>query len=381
MKPQLFAFLSLLVLTACGAGADATESDRTTQVSDSAGVSNPVSGVSQVADQQPGQAPVSRSRVKFAHLDIDLGTVYQEAVFPLVFPFEVDGPDPVTITSLNASCGCTSIELFVDDQPWPLNTPIPAASKGEVRGEFSSAHYLNVKSSTVRLRGNALNLPQTLNVQAFIRRHFELVPGQVRFGQVTARSLKAQRLVKKIKITSDQDFTIKSWTRLPQGIEARLLDTHETLEDGRHVRYLEVSLTEKAGAGSLMKSIQAMTSSGRLLEVQVNANIVGPVRYAPEEFLKFGTVNQGASPKRVIKILATTSEMPIPEPKVEFLGPEVFNWRLAEKVPGQEWVVRFQLSAEAPIGRHGGRLKISFPNDPDVPSHEIKVNAMVRKAP
>jgi uncharacterized protein DUF1573 len=389
MKLQLLAILPLLALMACGSGEDVSNVSASTNAAlNSAAGNGTAAAATNSAElgslplaQEPEPTPASRSRLKFTYLDIDLGSIYQETILPLSFPFVVDGPDPATITSLNASCGCTSIELYVENEAWPLNTPIPAGSNCEVRGEFNSAHYLNVKSSTVRLRGNALNLPLTLNVQAFIRKHFELSPGTVRFGQVTARSLAAQPVVKKVKVTSADDFTIKSWTRLPQGLEARLLDTHETREDGRHVRYLEITLTDKVGAGNLMKSIQAETSVGRLLEVQINANVVGPVRYAPEEFLKFGAVNQGSSPKRAIKILATSAETLLPEPKVEFLGPEVFSWKLAEKVPGKEWVVRFQLSADTPIGRHGGRLKISYPDDPDIPSHEINVNAMVRKAP
>ena len=372
--------LSLLLVPACGGSdepaaaqtpADAGEGATTSLTAEAS--TTPVG--ESLASVQGG----SRSRVKFEFLDLDLGGVYQENTVEIRFPFEIDGPDPVTITGMDASCGCSEVSLEVEGEPYPINTPIKAGAKGAVVGTFSGAQYLNVKTSTIRVLGNGMNLPLTLNLQAFVRRHFEISPGTARFGQQLVRNLKDNPATQRIKITGREAFVIKSWKMIPQGVEVEVDDEVQNLEDGRQVRYLTLKLTEAVPAGVFMRSVQAETSLGRDLEVHMYANVVGPVQYAPEEFLKFGAVTEGTLTKRQVKILASDPTITLPEPKIEFAGPEYFTWKLVEKAPGREWIVRFQLSETAPIGRHGGRLMISFPADADLPPREIKVSAMVRR--
>lgn len=372
---------STLLLASCG-GSDessvaATPAANTDQPSSSASLAAQAS-TTPVGERDP-QVAGSGSRVKFEFLDLDLGVVYQENEVEIRFPFVLDGPDPVTITGMDASCGCSQVSLEVEGKPYPLNTPIKAGSKGAIVGTFNAAQYLNVKTSTIRVLGNALNLPITLNLQAHIRRHFEISPGTVRFGQQMVRSLRDQPAVQKVKVTGRVAFEIKKWKTIPQGVEAKVLDEVQNLEDGRQSRWIELKLTDAVPSGVFMRSVQAETTLGRDLEIHMYANIVGPVQYAPEEFLKFGAVNEGTLTKRQVKILASDPTITLPTPKIEFAGPEHFTYKLVEKEPGREWVVRFELSADAPIGRHGGRLIITFPDDDGLASREIKVSAMVRR--
>ncbi|MCH2100625.1 MAG: DUF1573 domain-containing protein [Planctomycetes bacterium] len=374
--------LPLFLLPACS-GSDETNASPQQPVADDGGASTtrPTAEVSTIpigeslASVQGG----SRSRVRFEFLDLDLGVVYQENTAEIRYPFEVDGSDPVTITGLDASCGCSEVSLEVEGESYPINTPIKAGAKGAVVGTFNAANYLNVKTATIRVLGNAMNLPLTLNLQTFVRRHFEISPGTARFGQQLARDLKENPVTQRIKVTAREPFEIKSWKMIPQGVEVDVDTDVQNLEDGRQVRYLTLKLTEAVPAGVFMRSVQAETSLGRDLEVHLYANVVGPVQYAPEEFLKFGAVTQGTLTKRQVKILASDPTITLPDPKIEFAGPEHFTWKLVEKEPGREWIVRFQLSETAPIGRHGGRLMISFPKDANLPSCEIKVSAMVRR--
>ncbi len=386
-KVHLIPWILTLALAACGGGSEGDSANSSAGGSaaggaDAAAISNTPAAQDSASTLAAGETvQASRSRLKFEQMDMDLGELFQETDVPISFPFTVDGPDPITISHLKASCGCTDIFLSVGGKEWPMNTPIPAGSEGAIEGTFTSAQYQNVKTSTITIRGNGLGLPAVLNLQAFIRRHFELSPSGVRFGQVSARTLKASPYTKKVKITSSEPMEIKSWKRLPAGIDVKVLDESETLEDGRQVTYIEISINEKHGAGMVNRSLLASTSVGRDLEIHVSGNIVGPVRFAPQDFLKFGAVNQGMAVKRVVKIIATSSEETLPKPTVDFIGPEVFGWKLNEKEPGREWVVRFTLSDQAEIGRHGGILKISFPSETGIEPHEIKVSALVRKAP
>jgi hypothetical protein len=210
-KVSLLSLLLSLSLLSCGSGED----DATAEVPP-----NP-SAISQNPLQKPilvlsAETQPSSSRLKFERMDLDLGELYQQTDVPISFPFEVDGPDPVTISYLKASCGCTDVGLSVDGKEWPLNTPIPSGSKGAIEGTFTSAKYQNVKTSTISIRGNGLGLPVVLNLKAFVRRHFELSPASVRFGQISALSLKTSPYKKRVKILSSEPMEIKSWKRLPK---------------------------------------------------------------------------------------------------------------------------------------------------------------------
>jgi hypothetical protein len=375
---RLFLLPTLLLAAACGGSDEGTST--TTPVSGDAGAGEArLTAETSTTPVGLGDRAASRSRVDFELLDLDLGVIYQESTVEIRFPFSLDGPDPVTITGLDASCGCSEVSLEVEGEPYPLNTPIKAGSNGAIVGTFNGANYLNVKTSTIRVLGNAMNLPLTLNLKAFVRKHFEVSPGSVRFGQQLVRNLREESVERRVKVTSREPFEIREWKMVPQGVEVRVEDEMEMLEDGRQVRYLTVALTGAVPAGALMRSVQAATSLGRDLEFHVYANVVGPVQYAPEEFLKFGAVTEGKAVKRQIKILATDPGLKLPTPKVEFVGPEHFTVKLVEKVPGQEWVVRCELADSAPIGRHGGRLVISYPDDETLSPREIKVSAMVRR--
>jgi len=371
----------LLTLCACGGSSAETSQEVGGSLEESQPSASLAAGVPEQAAQSPQSGVASRSRAVFSRTDLDLGTLFQQTEVPISFPFAVEGPDPITITGLDASCGCTGVELEVDGKPWPLKTPIPAGSQGAIKGTFTSAHYLNVKPSTVTVKGNALNLPMALNLKAFIRRHFEVSPSAARFGQLLIQNLRTEPVSQKIRVIGREPFEIRSWKRLPQGVQAKLLPEATMLEDGRQERHLEITLDGQLSAGSFMKSILAETTLDIDLEVQILANVVGPVRFAPEEFLKFGVVSQGTPTKRQVKILASDPSVTLSAPTVEFLGPDVFSYKLVEKQPGVEWVVRFELKADTPIGRHGGRLVIRFPNEDGLAEREIKVSALVRTAP
>lgn len=371
---------STLLLASCG-GSDDTTADAADLGQGSEASTASLAGqpsTLSVGERDP-KAPGSSSRVKFEFLDLDLGFVYQENEVEIRFPFVLEGPDPVTITGMDPSCGCSEVSLEVEGKPYPINTPIKAGSSCAIVGTFNAAQYLNVKTSTIRVLGNAINLPITLNLRAYIRRHFEISPGTVRFGQQMVRALRDEPAVQKVKVTGRAAFEVKSWKMIPQGVEVKVLDEVQDLGDGRQSRWIELKLTDAIPSGVFMRSVQAETTLGRDLEIHMYANIVGPVQFAPEEFLKFGAVTEGTLTKRQVKILASDPTITLPTPKIEFAGPEYFTWKLVEKEPGREWVIRFELSAEAPIGRHGGRLMISFPDDDGLASREIKVSAMVRR--
>ena len=171
MKLARLLLLLPCLLVACGGSDESPETEGQTPATSAAQDSSAPDGARLTAETST--KPIgeslqsvqggSRSRVQFEFLDLDLGVIYQENTTEIRFPFVVEGPDPVTITGMDASCGCSEVSLEVEGKPYPINTPIKAGAKGAVVGTFNAAQYLNTKTSTIRVMGNAMNLPITLN--------------------------------------------------------------------------------------------------------------------------------------------------------------------------------------------------------------------------
>ena len=324
----------------------------------------------------------SDSRIQFEVHDLDLKEVYQDQEFQVEFPFQVEGKDDVVFTGLETTCGCTDAYVNVNGKKYVLNALIPAGSKGVLHATFTSAKYRKEKNSVITLRGNAANLPEKLTLYAFVKPVFEYEPSQVRFGNVMASGLREEDPVKVIKVIAKEPFEIKKWRRLPMGVTITDTGRVETGANGlEQHRWFEIELGEEVNPGVLYQSAIADTTLGNPMEVVMHANVVGPVKYFPEQRLWFGTVNQGQTPVRVLKVVSTMEDIPLIVPKVVFEGADVFNVVTAEKTPGKEFVVRVKMKGNAPLGRHGGTLKLIYPEGSTMKNHQILVSAIVRKAP
>ncbi len=325
-----------------------------------------------------GQNPQpSRSRLDFEFDEIDFGTIYQQQEFEVNFPFTVEGPDPVTLLALDPTCGCTDVYLTVNDKNWELGKPIPAGSKGEVRGMFHSNTYVDLKTSIIHITGDFINVGLRLHLQAFIRRHFKVTPSNLGLGTVSVGQLASAPVKAKFKVTGSEPFKVLRWSQLPRGIEVVEIGEPEMLEDGRQVRHFEVSLNDKNSAGALFQRLQAETSLHKPLTVDVSAQLLGPVQFKPST-LRFGAVNHGLTPRRALQIIATDPAASLPTPKIEFAGSEQYTWQLTERIPGREWVVRVHFDGDVDPGRFAGQLKVSFPAEVGVAQQVVKVSALVR---
>jgi hypothetical protein len=79
----------------------------------------------------------------------DFGTIAQGDVVEQVFKFTNTGNQPLIITDVKTSCGCT--------QPvWPRN-PIMPGDKGEIKVGFNSAGKSNKQTKVLPIISNATN--------------------------------------------------------------------------------------------------------------------------------------------------------------------------------------------------------------------------------
>ena len=79
----------------------------------------------------------------------DFGDIFQGDVVEQVFKFTNTGNQPLIITNIQTSCGCTTPE-------WPRN-PIMPGGKGEIKVGFNSAGKLNKQSKSLPIISNASN--------------------------------------------------------------------------------------------------------------------------------------------------------------------------------------------------------------------------------
>lgn len=79
----------------------------------------------------------------------DFGDIYQGDVVEQVFKFTNTGNQPLIITNIQTSCGCTTPE-------WPRN-PIMPGGKGEIKVGFNSTGKLNKQTKNLPIISNASN--------------------------------------------------------------------------------------------------------------------------------------------------------------------------------------------------------------------------------
>jgi hypothetical protein len=80
----------------------------------------------------------------------DFGDIYQNDKVDHTFYFTNTGNEPLIITNVQVSCGCTT------PKGWPRD-PIPPGGKGEVTISFNSTGKMGVQNKLVTMVTNAIN--------------------------------------------------------------------------------------------------------------------------------------------------------------------------------------------------------------------------------
>jgi hypothetical protein len=80
----------------------------------------------------------------------DFGTIVQGDKVEHTFYFTNTGNEPLIITNVQVSCGCTT------PKGWPRD-PIPPGARGEITVSFNSAGKMGMQNKPVTLVTNAVN--------------------------------------------------------------------------------------------------------------------------------------------------------------------------------------------------------------------------------
>ncbi|HEY9009278.1 DUF1573 domain-containing protein [Ohtaekwangia sp.] len=99
------------------------------------------------------QAPVSKAKgpvITFEKKTHDFGQIVQGDKVEQVFKFTNTGNEPLIITNVQVTCGCTT------PKGWPRD-PIQPGGKGEITIAFNSAGKIGRQDKVVTIVSNAAN--------------------------------------------------------------------------------------------------------------------------------------------------------------------------------------------------------------------------------
>lgn len=106
---------------------------------------NQVATPANVQSAEPAD-PAASGEFQFEEMEYDFGTIEEGEVIDHVFTFTNTGQAPLVISSVQASCGCTSPD-------W-TKTPIKPGEEGFVKVNFNSTAKSGIQSPTVTIQAN-----------------------------------------------------------------------------------------------------------------------------------------------------------------------------------------------------------------------------------
>ena len=139
----LFCFSAFLLLSCGNRNSELTVSD----------IKNPMT-----ADGMNEQQKASLPDIKFDELSYDFGKVIQGEVLSYTFHFKNVGKSSLLISSVEASCGCTT--------SIPPKAPIRPGEKGEISITFDSKHKNGEVTSYLVVTANTYPAQTVLTVNA-----------------------------------------------------------------------------------------------------------------------------------------------------------------------------------------------------------------------
>ncbi len=165
----LVACTCLFMMSACnqsqgeesGDSADAPAKEQTTVESKPATTeTTPAADANKAAgaDAAAEADDTPKTKIEFAEMTHDFGTIDEGDKVSHVFKFTNAGEEPLIINSAKGSCGCTVPE-------WPRD-PIAPGGEGEIKVEFNSKGKKNKQTKTVTINANTDPNPTRLTIKA-----------------------------------------------------------------------------------------------------------------------------------------------------------------------------------------------------------------------
>jgi len=109
----------------------------------------------------------AKAKITFEKLAHDYGTINQGADGNCVFLFKNDGNAPLILSSVRASCGCTT-------PSWTRDPIMPGAS-GDIKVRYDT-NRVGAFSKTITVNSNAENATLTLRISGTVNANQPITP-------------------------------------------------------------------------------------------------------------------------------------------------------------------------------------------------------------
>ncbi len=114
--------------------------------------------------------PTSKSKLEFSETSHDFGEIIQGDKVSYVFKFKNTGSEPLVLSNVMTTCGCTATS-------WPRQ-PIPPNGSGEIAATFNSAGKMGKQNKYITVVSNASNGNQRVNIICYVKQKIGTTPGK-----------------------------------------------------------------------------------------------------------------------------------------------------------------------------------------------------------
>jgi hypothetical protein len=106
--------------------------------------------------QSNGEKKSNGAVLTFVETSHDFGDIYQGDKVSTVFKFQNSGNEPLILSNVSTTCGCTAPN-------WPKE-PIAPGKSGEITVTFNSAGKMGVQNKVVTIYSNAVNAQERVKI-------------------------------------------------------------------------------------------------------------------------------------------------------------------------------------------------------------------------
>lgn len=253
----------------------------------------------------------------------DFGTVARSAKTEHRFPITNIYQQPMQISSVRASCGCTT--------PIIEKQILQPGETGSILARFNTGTHTGQKKATLTVSiTSPVHTELQLNVQGYIRSDIVFNPVEVNFGTVPEGAGKT--LDVDLAYAGRSDWKVLDITAAEPYLKPSIQEVSR--KNGQVSYKISVELLGNAPAGTIQTQLTLQTNDNRLTKVPlaVSGLIQSDLEVSPQQLalgeLKAGEtvvhrfVVRGAKPFRILEIQAEDMEIqfePTEEPKTAHL--------------------------------------------------------------
>ena len=105
---------------------------------------------------QEESEPLTGAKIYFAETSFDFGEITQGDKVEHVFEFENTGTEPLILSDVRTTCGCTAPE-------WPREPVVPG-EKSKIKVVFNSTGKMGMQNKVITVMSNAVNNPARVKI-------------------------------------------------------------------------------------------------------------------------------------------------------------------------------------------------------------------------